>query len=111
MRADQHDTSFPQLHPGCRKFSRPNPRATPRINGPKIFGVRPGSPFLYSIPATGDRPMTFSADGLPDGLQLDPANGHITGAPNAGRIQSHVARKKFPRRGGKTFSHRRRRGH
>src|SRR5271156_3527621 len=56
---------------------------TPRINGPKIFGVRPGSPFLYSIPATGDRPMTFSADGLPDGLQLDPANGHITGTLNS----------------------------
>lgn len=34
--------------------------ATPRINGPKIFGVRPGSPFQYSIPATGDRPMKFS---------------------------------------------------
>ena len=61
----------------------PKPAATPRINGPKIFGVRPGSPFLYSIPATGDRLMTFSADGLPDGLQLDPANGHITGALKA----------------------------
>jgi len=57
----------------------PKPAATPRINGPKIFCVSPGSPFLYSIPATGDRPMTFSADGLPDGLHLDPENGHITG--------------------------------
>ncbi|HUZ07465.1 MAG TPA: alpha-galactosidase, partial [Candidatus Paceibacterota bacterium] len=38
---------------------------TPRINGPDVFGVRPGSPFLYTIPATGDRPMTFSADHLP----------------------------------------------
>ena len=27
--------------------------ATPRINGPDVFGVRPGSPFLYTIPATG----------------------------------------------------------
>ena len=52
----------------------PKPAATPRINGPKIFGVRPCSPFLYSIPATGDRLMTFSADGLPEGLQLDPAS-------------------------------------
>jgi alpha-galactosidase len=54
--------------------------ATPRINGPNIFGVRPGSPFLYTIPATGDRPMTFSADKLPRGLKLDPQTGHITGS-------------------------------
>jgi alpha-galactosidase len=52
---------------------------TPRINGPAIFGVRPGHPFLYHIPATGDRPMTFSADNLPGGLQLDAATGNITG--------------------------------
>jgi alpha-galactosidase len=52
---------------------------TPRINGPNIFGVRPGSPFSYSIPATGDRPMTFSADDLPAGLRIDPKNGVVTG--------------------------------
>lgn len=51
----------------------------PRINGPSIFGVRPGSPFLYTVPATGKRPMKFSADGLPQGLRLDAANGRITG--------------------------------
>jgi alpha-galactosidase len=54
----------------------------PRINGPKIFGVRPGSPFFFSIPATGDRPMQFSADGLPSGLQLDADTGRITGQLN-----------------------------
>jgi alpha-galactosidase len=52
---------------------------TPRINGPDIFGVRPGHPFLYHIPATGDRPMEFSADHLPKGLSLDSATGDITG--------------------------------
>lgn len=51
---------------------------TPRINSPKISGVGPGSPFLYSMAAKGDRPMTFAADGLPAGLQLDAATGHIT---------------------------------
>ncbi len=55
---------------------------TPRINGPKVFGVRPGSPFLYTIPATGRRPMTFSADQLPSGLKLDKKNGRITGVLN-----------------------------
>jgi alpha-galactosidase len=53
--------------------------STPRINGPDIFGVRPGNPFLYQIPATGDRPMTFSADDLPKGLKLDADTGLITG--------------------------------
>ena len=57
----------------------PQPPASPRINGPSVFGVRPGSPFLYRIPATGDRPMQFAVDGLPAGLKLDPATGQITG--------------------------------
>jgi alpha-galactosidase len=51
----------------------------PRINGPAVFGVRPGSPFLYAIPATGDRPMEFAVDGLPQGLAVDAATGRITG--------------------------------
>ncbi len=54
----------------------------PRINGAEIFGVRPGSPFLFTIAATGDRPMTFAADNLPAGLQLDPQTGRITGTLN-----------------------------
>jgi alpha-galactosidase len=57
----------------------PKPPPAPRINGPKIFGARPGSPFLFTIPASGQRPMTFGADNLPPGLQLDPATGIITG--------------------------------
>ena len=56
----------------------PSPPA-PRINGPAIFGVRPGSPFLYAIPATGERPMEFSVENLPPGLSVDPASGRITG--------------------------------
>ena len=46
---------------------------TPRVNGPGVFGVRPGAPFLYAIPATGRRPMSFAADGLPVGLAIDAA--------------------------------------
>ena len=61
--------------------------ATPRINGASVFGVRPGSPFLYTIPATGERPMTFSAKGLPAGLAVDPATGRITGSlPDKGEF-------------------------
>ncbi|MGA2542692.1 MAG: putative Ig domain-containing protein [Verrucomicrobiota bacterium] len=57
----------------------PKPPPTPRINGARVFGVRPGHPFLFTVAATGDRPMTFSAKGLPAGLTLDTATGHITG--------------------------------
>lgn len=57
----------------------PKPARTPRINSAKVFGVRPGHPFLYTIAATGDQPMTFSAEGLPEGLQLDSSSGRITG--------------------------------
>jgi alpha-galactosidase len=52
---------------------------TPRINGPKIFGVRPGSPLLYTIPASGKRPMQYAAVGLPQGLSLDASSGEISG--------------------------------
>jgi alpha-galactosidase len=57
--------------------------ATPRINGPGVFGVRPGSPFLYSVPVTGERPLTYSAQGLPAGLKLDAKTGRISGSLSA----------------------------
>jgi len=57
----------------------------PRINGAKVFGVRPGRPFLFTIPATGKRPIAFStkplpAKPLPQGLKLDHQTGRITGS-------------------------------
>ena len=51
----------------------------PKINGARVFGVRPGHPFLYRIAATGIRPMTFRAETLPKGLSLDSKTGLITG--------------------------------
>jgi alpha-galactosidase len=57
----------------------PKPPRTPRINGARIFGVHPGHPFLFTIPATGDRPMTFAADRLPKGLAVDAQTGQIQG--------------------------------
>ena len=52
---------------------------TPRVTGPRVFGVRPGNPFLFTVTATGKRPMTFGAEGLPDGLLLDNVRGRISG--------------------------------
>jgi alpha-galactosidase len=57
----------------------PRPGPAPRINGAKVFGVRPGSPFLFTIPATGERPLRYAAKGLPEGLSLDQQTGRITG--------------------------------
>jgi alpha-galactosidase len=66
----------------------PKPGPAPRINGPKVYGCRPGNPFLYRVPTTGDRPMTFSAEGLPASLQLDADRGIITGtAPARGEYK------------------------
>ena len=57
----------------------PAPGPAPRINGTRVLGVRPGSPFLFRVPATGARPMTFGAENLPAGLSIDPTTGIITG--------------------------------
>jgi alpha-galactosidase len=57
----------------------PKPGPAPRINGTKIFGVRPGSPFLFSIPVTGTRPMKYEVLNLPSGLNCDPETGRISG--------------------------------
>ena len=48
----------------------PKPPATPRINGPRVFGVRPRHPFLYTIPATGERPMEFCVVRLASGFEV-----------------------------------------
>jgi alpha-galactosidase len=71
--------SEPPLAPVAPYILTPPAPATPRINGADVFGVRPGSPFLFAIPATGDRPMSFSAKHLPHGLKLDSRTGRITG--------------------------------
>ncbi len=76
----------PPVSPAATKqpgILTPAPGPAPRINGPAIFGARPGSPFLYSIPATGTRPMTFAVQDLPAGLALDAQTGRITGTVNA----------------------------
>jgi alpha-galactosidase len=63
----------------------PRPGPAPRINGPEVYGARPGHPFLYHIPTQGDRPMKFSAKHLPKGLHLNSSTGIITGiTPKAG---------------------------
>ncbi|MGN6491520.1 MAG: NPCBM/NEW2 domain-containing protein [Agriterribacter sp.] len=62
-----------------RHILTPPESPKPRINGAKVFGVRPGNPFMFTVAATGKRPMTFAAENLPKGLALDAHTGIITG--------------------------------
>ena len=57
----------------------PQPSPEPKINNAKVYGQRQGKPFLYTIAATGKRPMTFDAINLPEGLKIDKTTGIITG--------------------------------
>ncbi len=57
----------------------PPPPPTPHLNGPKVYGTRPGHPFLYRIPCTGNRPITFFAKNLPASLKLNRQTGIISG--------------------------------
>jgi alpha-galactosidase len=60
----------------------PKAGPAPRINGPKIFGVRPGHPIVFTVPVTGTRPIKFSVTGLPAGVKLDAATGRLSGSVN-----------------------------
>ena len=52
--------------PDNKYILTPPASAKPKINGAKIFGAGPGNPFLFTVNATGERPMKFSADHLPN---------------------------------------------
>ena len=51
----------------------------PKINGPRLYGASPGKEFIYTIPASGARPMQFEVKNLPKGVKINKANGVISG--------------------------------
>ncbi|HLQ12934.1 MAG TPA: putative Ig domain-containing protein [Steroidobacteraceae bacterium] len=55
----------------------------PRINGARLVAARPGSPFLFRVPATGKAALSYAAAGLPPGLTVDRGTGVIAGSVNA----------------------------
>ena len=54
--------------------------ATPRYNGPQVFGVRPGSPLIFRLAFSGEKPMQYAVEGLPEGVTLDPDRGVLGGS-------------------------------
>ncbi len=57
----------------------PTPGKIPRINGTTVFGVRPGSPVVFKIAATGEKPLKYEVLNLPVELKLDSKTGIISG--------------------------------
>jgi alpha-galactosidase len=52
---------------------------SPVINPPSVVGNYPNTPFLFAIPTQGMRPIKWTAEGLPLGLELDASTGIISG--------------------------------
>jgi hypothetical protein len=75
--ADSHKTI--QLIEIIPYILTPTVSSLPKINGAKVFGIRPGSPFLFKIAATGKKPLQYSIENLPTGLSVNKDNGVITG--------------------------------
>ena len=75
------DSSLPETVPNDkdRYILTPAPSKQPKITTPAVFGATPGNPFLFTVTATGERPMKFSASPLPAGLSIDATTGIITG--------------------------------
>ena len=68
----------------------PPEKAEPQINGADIWGVRPGHPVIFRVATSGERPIKFSAKGLPEGVTLD-EKGVLRGvAPKAGDYDIEV---------------------
>ncbi len=62
-----------------KEILTPLPSGLPQINGAAVFGVRPGKPVFYRVSVSGEKPLDYSAEGLPEGVEIDPETGWITG--------------------------------
>lgn len=51
----------------------------PRFNGASIIGNYPNTPFIFTVPISGSRPLKVTCDNLPNGLHLDEKSGILTG--------------------------------
>ena len=51
----------------------------PTLNPPYVIGIYPQTPLVHTVGASGQKPFTFKASGLPKRLSIDPQTGTITG--------------------------------
>jgi alpha-galactosidase len=51
----------------------------PVFHGATVTGNYPNTDFLFTVPATGERPLKFTAENLPAGLKIESTTGIITG--------------------------------
>ena len=59
-------------------FAQSNSDA-PKFNGPKITANYPYTDFLFTVPVSGQKPISFKVENLPAGLSIDENTGIITG--------------------------------
>jgi len=53
--------------------------SVPEFHGAQAIGVHPGTPLIFPLAVSGERPLDFSAKHLPAGLGLDSKTGIVTG--------------------------------
>jgi alpha-galactosidase len=69
----------------------PTPPLTPRYNGALVYGVRPGSPVIFKMAFSGEKPMKYSIKNLPDGLTVNADNGrHLRLAGRSRRLRDDL---------------------
>ena len=78
--SDEKFDDFLEVNVSTPYILTPPAPATPRYNGPLVFGVRPGSPLIFRLAFSGEKPMTYKVEGLPEGVVLDPEKGVLSGS-------------------------------
>lgn len=58
---------------------KPWNEGAPRLNSPLRYGSRTNNDFYLPIACVGQRPLSFSAEGLPEGLRINSDTGIISG--------------------------------
>ena len=73
------DGMFPpnDVRMNSRQLGILTPKASPapRINGPRVLGVRPGHPILFRVPVTGEGPMKVEVCNARSGTDRAPCSG------------------------------------
>lgn len=87
-----HTKRSPELIQWYPDFSAhiltPKAGPAPLINGASIVGGTPGRAFLFRIPTSGQRPISFRAEDLPEGIKLDSEKGILQGTvPQTGEYK------------------------